>query len=108
MKEPNNSESFRREAEARHVLKLPDDKRQEYYRGVLRERKQAGLDYLVSEVKRQTEIEAKNLLGKPDKEREDYYRNVLGTRGRESVDTLITEVKRQRKLMRQKETALEI
>lgn len=104
----NNSEAFRRETEARHVLNMPDERRQEYYKGVVAHRKQSGLDYLVAEVKRQTEIEARNVLGKPDKEREDYYRNVLDSRGRESVDYLIAEVKRQRKLMRQKETALEI
>ena len=104
----NATEQYRRECEARHVLKMPDDKREEYYKGVQGYRKQVGLDYLVAEVNRQREIEARNLLGQPDKAREDYYRNVLDTRGRESVDALIAEVKRQRRLTRQKETALEV
>lgn len=56
MKEPNNSESFRRETEARHVLKMPDEKRQEYYQGVLKHRGQAGVDYLIAEVKRQRKL----------------------------------------------------
>lgn len=56
MKEPNNSESFRREAEARHVLKMPDEKRQEYYQGVLKHRGQSGVDYLITEVKRQRKL----------------------------------------------------
>lgn len=52
----NNSETFRRECEARHALKLPDEKRQEYYLGVLKERGQAGVDYLITEVKRQRKL----------------------------------------------------
>lgn len=52
----NNSEAFRRECEARQVLKMPDDKRQEYYQGVLKHRGQAGVDYLIAEVKRQRKL----------------------------------------------------
>lgn len=52
----NNSEQYRRECEARQVMKMPDDKRQEYYRGVLAHRKQKGVDYLIAEVKRQRKL----------------------------------------------------
>ena len=58
----NNSEQYRRECEARYALKLPDDKRQEYYRGVLKHRGQAGVDYLLDEVKRQRKLMKKKEL----------------------------------------------
>jgi hypothetical protein len=49
----NNSPEYRRECEARFVLKMPYDKRMEHYRGVLEKRKQKGLDELIAEVNRQ-------------------------------------------------------
>lgn len=52
----NNSPEYRRECEARQVLKMPQDKRQEYYRGVLAHRKQNGVDALIAEVKRQRKL----------------------------------------------------
>lgn len=48
-----NSEQHRRACEARYVLKMPDDKRQAYYQGVLEKRGQKGVDELIAEVKKQ-------------------------------------------------------
>ena len=49
----NNSPEYRLECEARHVMKMPYEKKRDYYAGVLRERKQKGLDELINEVNRQ-------------------------------------------------------
>lgn len=58
----NNSEQYRRECEARHVMKMPEEKRMEYYRGVLKNRGQNGVDYLIAEVKRQRKLMKKKEL----------------------------------------------
>jgi len=52
-----STEQFRRECEARHVLKMSDDKRQEYYKGVQAKRGQKGIDELLTEVKKQRRLE---------------------------------------------------
>lgn len=104
----NNTETFRREAEARHVLKMPDDKREEYYEGVRFHRKQAGLDYLVAEVNRQRAIEAGNVLKLSGPERKKYYQDVLESRGKDSMNALIAAVKRQYQKTQKKELELEI
>jgi len=49
----NNSEDFRRECEARHVLKMEYDKRMNYYKGVLEKRGQESVNELIAEVKKQ-------------------------------------------------------
>lgn len=53
----NNSPEFKRECEARFVMKMTHEKRREYYSGVLRERKQKGLDELINEVNRQYRLQ---------------------------------------------------
>lgn len=55
-KAPNNSEEFRRECEARQVMKWTDDHRQEYYKGVQSKRGQKAAEELVAEVKRQRRL----------------------------------------------------
>lgn len=54
----DNTELFRLHCEARAVLRMTKRQREAHYAGVLLHRKQAGLDYLKSEVKKQWE--AKN------------------------------------------------
>jgi len=53
----NDTEKHRRECEARFVMNLPRDQRQAHYEGVLKNRKQKGLDELLAEVKRQRELQ---------------------------------------------------
>ena len=53
----SSDEQHRRECEARHALKMPDDKRQAYYQGVLEKRGQKGVDELIAEVKKQRRAE---------------------------------------------------
>ena len=55
----NNTEQFRKECEARFVLKMSDGKRQAYYRGVEEKRGSAAAHELVAEVKRQRKLLAK-------------------------------------------------
>jgi hypothetical protein len=50
-----NSEQYRRQCEARAVLRMTKEQRRRHYEGVLLHRKQGGLDYLKEEVKRQWE-----------------------------------------------------
>lgn len=99
----NNSEEHRRACEAREVLKMSEDKRQEYYEGVKKHRGQRGVDYLAEEVTRQ---EAGQVLKMEYEERQAYYQGVKDKRGEKAVKELITEVKRQRRLM--KENAMEM
>lgn len=51
----NNSPEFRVQCEAREVLRMSRKQRDAFYAGVLHHRKQAGLDYLKAEVRRQWE-----------------------------------------------------
>lgn len=53
----NNSPEFRLACEARFVMKMPHEKRRDYYAGVLRERTQKGLDELIHEVNRQYRLQ---------------------------------------------------
>ena len=55
----NNTEQFRRECEARFVLKMSDGKRQAYYRGVEAKRGTDAAHELVAEVKRQRKLLSK-------------------------------------------------
>lgn len=52
----NTSEQWRKECEARQVLKWGREKRQEYYTGVQRERGVKAKDALIAEVNRQFRI----------------------------------------------------
>lgn len=53
----NNSEEYRRQCEARQVLKWGREKRQEYYRGVEAKRGPAAASELIAEVKRQYKLQ---------------------------------------------------
>ena len=55
----DNSPEFRRQCEARFVLKMSDGKRQAYYRGVEEKRGSAAAHELVAEVKRQRKLLAR-------------------------------------------------
>jgi hypothetical protein len=57
MQKMNDSPEFRRECEARHVMKMPYEQRRDFYAGVLRERKQKGLDELKEEIRRQYKLQ---------------------------------------------------
>jgi len=92
----NNSEQYRKECEARQVLKMDYDKRQDYYKGVLSNRKQKGLDELKAEVATQ---EANQVLKLDYEARQEYYRNIQANIGQDAVETLVSAVKRQRKLL---------
>ena len=100
----NNSEQYRRECEAREVLKMNPDKREEFYKGVLNHRKQRGLDALVAEVKRQLKLEAGRVVLLSDEKRQEYYRNAFEARGQKGVDELIAEVKKLRRELAKKQT----
>lgn len=52
----NKTEQFRRECEARRVLQMSDDMRQEHYKGCLAKRGQAKVDELIKEVKNQRRL----------------------------------------------------
>lgn len=52
-----SSEEFRRECEARHVLKYPKEQRDAYYTGVQKIRGQKAADELVAEVKKQRNLQ---------------------------------------------------
>lgn len=48
----NNSEEFRRECEARRVLKMGDEQRKSYYEGVLKHRGRERTNQLICDVNR--------------------------------------------------------
>jgi hypothetical protein len=48
----NNSEQHRRDCEARHVLKMNDTDRQEYYKGVIAKRGRVKVNELIDDVNR--------------------------------------------------------
>lgn len=55
-----DSNEFRRECEAKHVIKMDPIQREDFYKGVLLHRRQKGLDELVAEVKKQRKILAQS------------------------------------------------
>lgn len=46
----NNSEQYRRECEVRYVAKMPDEKRREFYEGVLKHRGKEKANQLIEDV----------------------------------------------------------
>ena len=46
----NNSEEFRRACEVRYVAKMPDEKRREFYQGVLKHRGKEKANQLIGDV----------------------------------------------------------
>ena len=94
----NTSEQHRHECEARHILKMSDDHRQEYYKGVQSKRGLKATEGLVGEVKRRLELEAQKALGMDDFSRQAYYHKVSDERGDKGINELLAEVKRQRRL----------
>lgn len=99
----NDSEEYRRACEAREVLKMSEEKRQQYYEGVKKHRGQKGVDYLAEAVTKQ---EPGHVLNMEHDERQAYYRGVQSSRGDQAANTLVSAVKRQRRLM--KENAVEM
>jgi hypothetical protein len=53
----NDSEQFRHECEARHVMKMNKEQRQEYYKGAVLHRGQAAVSRLIDEVNSQWKSE---------------------------------------------------
>lgn len=51
---PNDSEQYRMECEARHVMEMSKEQRQEYYKGVQEKRGRDPMLELFDEVKRQS------------------------------------------------------
>ena len=46
----NNTEQYRRECEVRYVAKMPDEKRREFYQGVLKHRGKEAANQLIDDV----------------------------------------------------------
>lgn len=98
----NNSPEFRRECEARHVLKMSYENRQHFYEKAREKRGVVAVDELIKEVKRQ---EANHVLKMNRAARQEYYKVVLETRGRGEVNKLISEVNKQRRRENSQEMA---
>lgn len=98
----NNSPEFRRECEARYVLKMDPDKREEFYRGARIKRGPNAVNELIKEVKKQ---EAQHVLKMNHAGRQEYYKVVLETQGRGEVNKLIAEVNKQRRRENSQEMA---
>ena len=50
MTEPRTDEQYRRECEVRYVAKMPEEKRREFYEGVLKHRGKEKANQLISDV----------------------------------------------------------
>ena len=73
----DNSPEFRRQCEARFVLKMSDWERESYFKGVQEKRGERGLNELKAEFKAQ---EALVVLKMEQGERQAYYRGVEAKR----------------------------
>ncbi|SEO78401.1 hypothetical protein [Nitrosovibrio sp. Nv6] len=58
---PNDSEEYRRECEARYVMKMGDERRNTYYQGVLQKRGKAKANELIDDVNRIRKKEKANV-----------------------------------------------